>query len=174
MQKRKIIFIAYSWVTVVLWALVVFWFSSVKNLEIYSSKYSGSLEKVTYFFAFGFLLLLTFRALISTFRLTIDRLAYSRNKQEEKEDEEFVVIVETLLLTNAIAICTLIAVAIYHYLLTVDGRVNDTYSFLTNLLGILVAALFTYTWPVMNEIEIIIYRWIRGKFKSLKNKKKSS
>lgn len=170
MQKHKILFILYSWLTVLGWGVVIFWFSSFKNLDIYSSDYSKYLEKLTYFFIFGFFLLLTFRALISTFRLTIDKLSYSRGKAEKKEDKEFVVIVETLLLTNAIAICTLVAIGIYHYLLTVDGRVSDTYSFLINLLGILVAALLTYTWPIINELEINFFQWARVKIRKLKNK----
>ena len=124
MNTRKFGFILYSWATVAIWVVVIFWFSSLENLNIYSDAYSTLLERMTYLLAYGFLLLLTFRALISTFRLTVDRLAKAKSKREKSEDREFVIITETLLLTNAIFFAILISVANYHYLENVTGRIS--------------------------------------------------
>jgi len=158
MSKRKLLFIAYSWVTVFAWVVVIFWFSSLENLEVYSNDYSHLIERITYLLSYGFLLLTLFRALISTFRLTVDRLAYAKGKREKKEDKEFVIIVETLLLTNAILIACLLAVANYHFLDGIEGRINDTYTFLANIIGILISALITYSWPVLNDIELKAFK----------------
>lgn len=155
---KKYFFIFYAWITALIWGIVIFWFSGIENLKIAGDDNSLLIERITYLLSYGFLLILIFRALISTFRLTIDRLSYSRSKKERSEDREFVIITETLLLTNAILITSIIAIINYHYLDTVEGRINDTYSFLTNIIGILIAALITYSWPIISTLELKILK----------------
>ncbi|KKQ34242.1 MAG: hypothetical protein US52_C0066G0002 [candidate division WS6 bacterium GW2011_GWA2_37_6] len=162
MRWKKTLFIVYSWATVVIWTIVIFWFSSLESLRIYSDDYSLLIERLTFLLSYAFLLLLVFRALIATFRLNIDRLSFARNKKEAQEDKEFVIIVETLLLTNAIFISAFIAMGNYQYLETITGRVNDIYSFLSNLTGILIAALITYSWPIINTVEMRLAKRIFG------------
>lgn len=153
MQTKKALFILYNWFTTLIWIVVLFWFSSQEDLQIGSDEDSLFVERITYFLGFSFLFLLIYRSLINTFRLTVEKLAFTRSKEEAKEDREFVLIVETLLLSNAILLSVFIAVANNLYLETISGREVDIYLFLINSLGILVFALITYSWPVLSIIE---------------------
>ncbi len=158
MPRRKTLFIIYTWLTAALWLVVIVWFSSLKNLEIYSNKHSITLERITYALAFGFLLLLVFRALISTFKLTVDKLAFARSLKERNEDREFVIIVETLLLSNSILICILTVIGNTFILNRTEGREVDTYSFMINILSVLCFALLTYSWPILNTLELKAFK----------------
>lgn len=152
-MNRKTLFIAYLYMTVFIGIVVIFWFSTLNNLIIYKQDLSLTVERITYFIAFGFLQILIFRALIGTFRLTVDKLSFSRNKQERAEDREFRLIVETLIMTNAVLISTIVAIANDYVLRNTPGREGGAYTILVSILGVLVAALISYSWPLLNSIE---------------------
>jgi len=162
MSTKRILFILYNWATVILWALLLFWFSSIGTDSI-SKDYSKTLEYFTYFFGFGMLLLLTFRAHLSTFRLTVERLAFSRSKKEKQEDSEFVLIIETLLLANSILISSIIMIGSMYILNLETTREVNSYLLAANLLGILGFALIAYGWPLITTFELNIAKKLNSR-----------
>ncbi len=149
-MNKKILFITYLYTTAFIGIVVIFWFSTLNNLTIYSPGLSLALERATYCIAFAFLQILIFRALIGTFKITIDKLSFARNKKEQTEDREFRLIVETLIMTNSILISTIIVLVNDYILRSTPGREAGVYTILTSMLGVFIAALMSYSWPIFN------------------------
>lgn len=152
-MAKKISFFIYLYSTIVAWIAVIFWFSSLENLQYNYTEYSLSLERATYFFAFIILNILIFRTLIATFRSIIDKLSFARSKRERKEDKEFTVITETLLLLISILASIIIVLINQYILIEIQGREGDIPLLIINLSAVLLGALITYNWPILKELE---------------------
>lgn len=159
---NRIIYIIYIWFTVVLWAGVIWWISSIPRLSLVETDWETIGRVISHMLAFGFLFLLTYRALLTTFKFRIERLAFWRSKKEESEDSQFVFIVETLLLIIAILMCVLYGVVDEYHQGFVEGREGTLRDLLLDVIGVLVFALVTYSVPVITEIEVFTIRKLKG------------
>ncbi|MBD3280751.1 hypothetical protein GF389_04480 [Candidatus Dojkabacteria bacterium] len=149
---KKLVFTLYTWVTFSAFTLFLLYFSTLENIEV-QYDLSKTLEYTTYFFAFGFLSILLFRALVYSLRFSVDRLSKAQNRQEKTEDAEFRLIIETLLVVITISINTSLVLVNHMLLENTIGRSSDIYAILINVLGIVVFSFISFVWPVIGEIE---------------------
>jgi hypothetical protein len=166
LSLNRLIYSIYIWSTVFVWTGVIWWLSSIPKLTLVETDAEMAIRVVMQMLEFGFLFLLTYRALLTTFKFRVERLAFWRSKKEESEDMQFVFIVETLLLIIAILLCVIYGGVDEYHQTFVDGRDGSIRDLLLDTIGILVIALVTYSVPVITEIELFTLRKIKG------NKKK--
>ncbi|HEC64275.1 MAG TPA: hypothetical protein ENI23_03175 [bacterium] len=169
-KRNQSIYILYNWVTVILWAGFIWWMSSIPKIILVESDSEVIIKTVGHMLSFGFLFLLIYRTLLTTFKFKVERLAFWRTRQERTEDAQFVFIVETLLLAISILLSVLYAIGDEYHQIFVDGKSADIKDVLVNSIGILVVALITYSVPVITEAEVMIVR----KLKSKRSKKKKN
>jgi len=75
-------FIAYNYLTIVIWYGVILLISSIPDLDLKGSSLDWTLSSLGYALMYAFLFLLILRALLATFRLKVKRLMYFRSKGE--------------------------------------------------------------------------------------------
>lgn len=132
-----------SWAVFFSLVIFVIYFSSIENLGT-RYNYSLEFERVTFFVIFGIMTVFCFRNLILTFKFTVDKLSQSKSKREDKEDDEFRLIIETLLLIISILINTIVVLIAHQILKATPGRAGDVYGILISVFGTFVFAFFTY------------------------------
>ncbi|GAB4284828.1 MAG: hypothetical protein Kow0081_2210 [Candidatus Dojkabacteria bacterium] len=177
---RKLSFFIYAWSTTFVFTAFLLWLGTIPNIISESS--DAELIKIIYRLTlYGLLFLLIYRSFITTLRFTIERLAEWRSKREKQEDQEFVLIVETLVtllsITCAIIIAFIDEMLQSPYGLNIEGREFQVQDILVSTMGILLASMIVYSVPVIGELEITL----KNKFEDLvrkinydKKRKKSS
>ncbi len=144
-MRKKLTILSYiiSWIITLLTISMILWFF---HLSMPNERF---LNNLLYFVTFFILQIILFRALIGTSRLTIEQLAFFTSKREKKEDKEFVLIIETLLLFISILINIILALTNFYVL---DNPIATIINFNYAILGILTAALLNYTYPLIKDV----------------------
>jgi len=155
---NRTIYVIYTWATVILWMGFIWWLSSVPKLSIGDSQTEPLLRAAGQLLAFGFLFLLTYRGLLTTFKFKVERLAFWRSRKEESEDSEFVFIVETLLLIIAVFISVVYAIVDEYHQNFISADLANARDVILDTIGVLVFALVTYSLPVIAETEVFAIR----------------
>lgn len=153
MKSKNNWFIAYSWFTVVAWYAVIWLLSSVQDIDVDGNYVHWFLSSIGYELAFGLQFILIFRAIIVTLKLKVEKLMYWKTKREKEEDQEFVKVIETLILFLSISITLILAISDEYHQTFVSGRISNMEDILVNLMGIIIAAIFVFVVPIIAEIE---------------------
>ncbi len=144
MKKYKLeLTIIINWLVTTFLIFVILWFSDPRNLNIGANKL---LTNLTYFITFFMLQLLMFRALINTFRFTIDKLTFAKSKREKIEDSYFLLITETLIIIISILSNFIIALINFHIINIFN---TNTINFNVAIFGIFISALVSYITPII-------------------------
>ncbi|MBN1915555.1 VanZ family protein [Candidatus Dojkabacteria bacterium] len=136
----------------------IWWLSSIPRLSLTGNDTEPLLRAGGQLLAFGFLFLLIYRALLTSFKFRVERLAFWRTRKEKSEDTEFVFIVETLLLFIAVLLSILYAIVDEYHQSFVDKSMASARDVLLDTIGILTIALITYSLPIIAETEVFAVR----------------
>lgn len=173
---KKFGFIAYSWLTTLLFAGVIYWLATIANFDV-TTDITNEVVKVLFrMIMYAFLVVLIYRSLIATFRMTVTRLSSWRSKGEAAEDAEFVLIIETLLVIISVLSSILYAVFEQYVQMQIAGRtesLNDMLKdVLVSIMASLLAALVVYTIPSTGELEMAVKHYYQRRKKQKTSKKK--
>lgn len=163
----------YAWSTTIGYIVLLFWLSSIPNLEINNSPELDIAFKILYRMTmYSILYLLVYRSLLLTLKSTVDRLSKWRSKREKQEDTEFVLIIEALISFVSVLGSVLIATTEeFAQAVLLDGSRNAEFvDILVSSLSVLLTAIVVYTLPVLGELELGIKHRI-DLYKSNKVKK---
>ena len=138
------------WIIFVLFTAFIFYFSSIEDIGT-AHNYSKALELTTYFLSFGFSSILLFRALIYTFRFSVDRLSLANDKKEQLEDAEFRLIIEVILIFLTISLNTNLVLVNHSIIEQSAGRDSSTYAVLLNILGVSIFSFISFVWPLLEK-----------------------
>lgn len=131
---KKFLFVIYAWGSTVLFGFLIFWLSTVPNLQA-GNELSDDLIKVIFrMVLYAILFILLYRSIIITLKSTVVRLANYRSRNEKFEDSEFVLIIETMAVVICVVSCVAFAFFEEQNQLFTNGR-NGTESFLVESNG---------------------------------------
>lgn len=126
---RRLLFVVYAWGSTALFAALIYWLATIPNLQA-GNNMSDDLVKVIFrMVLYAILFILLYRSIIITLKSTVVRLAGFRSRNEQFEDAEFVLIIETLVVILCMVISVLFAFFEEHTQLFTAGR-NGAESFL--------------------------------------------
>ncbi|MCA9381610.1 VanZ family protein [Candidatus Dojkabacteria bacterium] len=155
-MNKKLAFVLYSWGTTTLFIMLIFWLSTVPYLADSNDIYEQFIKIFYRMSLYGLLFLLLYRSLLATFRTTVKRLSKWHSRAEKEDDQEFVLIIETLLVVVAVSIASLIALTDEFIQIYVDGRFPEPVDVLISIMAILLAAILVYSTPSIGELEIAL------------------
>lgn len=93
---RKLAFLIYAWGSTILMGLFIYWLATIPYLSA-GDRVTDELVKIIFRMTlYSIFFILFYRSLIITLKTSVERLAKWRSKNEKMEDEEFVLIIETL------------------------------------------------------------------------------
>jgi len=150
-------FIAYNYLTIVIWYGVILLISSIPDLDLKGSSLDWTLSSLGYALMYAFLFLLILRALLATFRLKVKRLMYFRSKGERAEDTEFARITELLIFLIAFLAAVLFSAFDEYFQSMVAGRVVTVMDVMFNALGMTIVAVVAFGFPIITEFETRIF-----------------
>lgn len=131
---KRAAFLIYAWGSTFIFALLIYWLASIPNLRAGDTLSDDVLKVLFRMTMYAILFILLFRSIIITLKSSVERLAHFRSKNEEAEDEEFVLIIETLVVIVCIVSCVLFSFFEEHLQFYVWGR-NGTDTFLVETNG---------------------------------------
>lgn len=163
---KNVLLVFYAWATTFLYALVILWLATIPNLQTAAGG-ADELIKVLYrMVLYAILFILFYRAVIMTLKSTVDRLSKWKSKQEEIEDAEFVLIIETLVVIVAV-LGTSIFAAFEEYIQSFfTNRHAELKDVLISVMAILLTAIIVYSLPIIGELEIAIKHKLQREFGS--------
>lgn len=126
---KRAAFLIYAWGSTFLFALLIYWLASIPNLRAGDNLSDDVLKVLFRMTMYAILFILLFRSIIITLKSSVERLAHFRSRNEQSEDEEFVLIIETLVVIVCIVSTVLFAFFEEHLQFYVWGR-NGTETFL--------------------------------------------
>jgi hypothetical protein len=176
---KKLAFMLYTWGSTLLFAFLVYWLATVPNLKAGDDMITDEVIKIIFRMTmYAILFILLYRSVILTLKTNVERLAKWRSKREEIEDNEFVLIIETLVVVMTVFVCTSFAFIEQNVQFYVEGR-NDTSSYyvveesgrsvayipaesineankgvLVSIMATLITAIVVYSIPVIGELEM--------------------
>ncbi len=165
---KKFWFVIYSWGSTSLYVLFICWLATLPNLTAGVGVADETIKILYKLVLSAILFILFYRSMIVTLKTTVGRLSAWRSKQEQIEDEQFVLIIETLVTIIAV-LGSVIIMAFYEYLqssLNISGRHGTLTGVLIGTLGILLTAIVVYSTPVIGELEVAL----KAKFDNLLRK----
>ncbi len=194
---RKLAFILYTWGSTILFSFLVYWLATVPNLHAGNDAVTDEVVKIIFRMTmYAILFILIYRSIILTLKTNVDRLAKWRSKREEMEDNEFVLVIETLVVLVVIFVCTSFAfieqnVQFYtegrngadnYYVVEQNGRnvayipaesINEANKgVLVSIMATLITAIVVYSIPVIGELEMGIKHRIEEVMENNKKKRK--
>jgi len=154
---KRAAFLIYAWGSTFLFAFLIYWLATLPYLNA-GDRVTDELVKVIFRMTlYSILFLLFYRSIIITLKSTIERLSKWRSKEEEMEDAEFVLIIETLVVVITILSTTLFSIfEEYTQALTGNGRTAEIKDVLVSIMAILLTAIVVYSMPVIGEFEFAI------------------
>lgn len=172
---KSLAFIAWSWGSTIVFAVLVYWSSTLPNVSSVSA--GDEVIKAAFrMLLYSVLFLLVYRSIIATLRSSVTRLSAWRSKNEAVEDAEFVLIIETLVVITTTLISVLFAIFTEYAQQFAAGRIADVKDVLVSIMAILLTALVVYTMPAVGELEVAIAhklkqeaKFVKGKFSRSKN-----
>jgi len=168
---KRAAFILYAWGSTFLFAFLIYWLATLPYLNA-GDKVTDELVKVIFrMVLYAILFILFYRSIIITLKSTIERLSKWRSKEEEIEDSEFVLIIETLVVIVTILSTTLFSIfEEYTQALAGDGRNAQVKDVLVSIMAILLSAIVVYSMPVIGELEFAIKHKIEFEIRNLRKK----
>jgi len=154
---KRAAFLIYAWGSTFLFAFLIYWLATLPYLNA-GDRVTDELVKVIFRMTlYSILFLLFYRSIIITLKSTIERLSKWRSKEEEMEDAEFVLIIETLVVVITILSTTLFSIfEEYTQALTGNGRTAEIKDVLVSIMAILLTAIVVYSMPVIGEFEFAL------------------
>ncbi|MCS7317916.1 MAG: hypothetical protein NZZ41_06400 [Candidatus Dojkabacteria bacterium] len=171
---KNIGLIIWSWVSTIGMGLLIFILTIDPNLSVSSDRAVDVFVKVVYtMLLYSILFILMYRAIIITLKSTIERLSKWRSKQEQIEDEEFVLIIETMVVIITILSTILFSIFAQYgeYLVRGANAQPDLKDILVSSIAILLTAIVTYSLPVIGELEVAIKHKVEKVYKNRKKVK---
>lgn len=194
---RKLAFMLYTWGSTVIFAFLVYWLATVPNLRAGEDLITDEVIKIIFRMTmYAILFILIYRSVILTLKTNVERLAKWRSKREEMEDNEFVLIIETLVVVMVVFICTGFAFIEQNVQFYTEGR-NATESYyvveeegksvayipaesineankgvLVSIMATLITAIVVYSIPVIGELEMGIKHRIEEVMANNKKKRR--
>ena len=141
----------YVWISTIFYIATLFWLSTIPYLFGENEETTKILLRIA---VHSTLYLLIFRTFIITFKNTVDRLSKWKSKREKHEDEEFALIVETLIVLLSISISVIIIVIDEIIQNWTAGRVFSLIDILISTMSIVFMGIVTYSYPILGEFEI--------------------
>ncbi len=195
---KKLAFILYTWGSTALFAFLVYWLATVPNLQAGGDAVTDEVVKIIFRMTmYAILFILIYRSIILTLKTNVDRLAKWRSKREEMEDNEFVLVIETLVVVVAIFVCTSFAFIEQNVQFYTEGRNGNTANYyvveqngrnvayipaesineankgvLVSIMATLITAIVVYSIPVIGELEMGIKHRIEEVMENNKRKKR--
>lgn len=189
---KKLAFLLYAWGSTLLFAFIIYWLATVPNLQAGDVVTDEVIKVVFRMTLYAIFFILIYRSIIITLKTTVERLSKWRSKQEEMEDSEFVLIIETLVVILTIFITITFAFFEQNVQFYTPGRngINNVVTIqqngvdvpyipqasiaeankgvLISVMSILLTAIVVYSIPVIGELEIAIKHKIEHQVKSRK------
>lgn len=157
---RKLAFLIYAWGSTILMGLFIYWLATIPYLSA-GDRVTDELVKIIFRMTlYSIFFILFYRSLIITLKTSVERLAKWRSKNEKMEDEEFVLIIETLSVIITILATVLFSVFEQYaqYLAVVNNaianRSPELKDVLVSILSILLTSIVVYSIPAIGELEI--------------------
>lgn len=166
--------IIWSWGSTFAMGVLIFLLTIDPNLSFENNSAVDVLIKIVYIMVlYAILFILLYRSIIITLKNTIERLSSWRSKREKIEDEEFVLIIETMVVIITVLSTILFAVFTQYgeYLVRGKNSEPDLRDILISIISILLTAIVTYTLPVIGELEIALKNKFEEEYKIFKEKK---
>ena len=162
---KRAAFIVYAWGSTFLFAFLIYWLATLPYLNA-GDQVTDELVKVIFRMTlYAIFFILFYRSIIITLKTTVDRLSKWRSKDEEVEDAEFVLIIETLVVIVTILSTTLFSIfEEYTQALSGDARNAEVKDVLVSVMAILLSAIVVYSMPVIGELEYAIKHKIQKEF----------
>ncbi len=157
-MSKKAAYYLWIWGSTIAFIFVIFWLSSLPNADVSSGVGNEALKVLFRMFLYAMLFILIYRSIIGTMKNSVKRLAQWHSKREAKEDSEFLLIIETLIVMVSIFVSILIGIfdeAIQAYA-NISGRNGDIKDILISTIAVLLASLVVYTMPVIGELEMAV------------------
>lgn len=168
---KNIALITWSWGSTFAMGLLIFILTIDPNLRASSDASIDVFIKIVYTMVlYAIFFILFYRSIIVTLKSTIERLANWRSKKEKIEDEEFVLIVETMAVIITILSSIIFAIFAQYGEFLTRGKASepDIKDILVSIMSILLTAIVVYTVPVIGELEIAIKQKLQKGLKNLK------
>lgn len=168
---KKAAFIIYAWGSTILFAALIYWLATIPYLNA-GEKVVDELIKVVFRMSmYAILFILFYRSCIITLKTTVERLSKWRSRQEEIEDTEFVLIIETLVVIITILSTVLFSIfEEYTQFITGGSRNAEIKDVLVSIMASLLTAIVVYSLPVIGELEVAIHHKFVKEVKSLRKK----
>lgn len=201
MNMKKFYLLAYAWSSTILFGLFIYWLSTLPNLSA-GNTLTDEVIKVSFRMTlYAIFFVLIYRSFILTIKTNVARLAQWKSRREKEEDEEFVLIIETIIVIATIFICFTFAFFEEVTQLTVLGRnnadiiqdcrkldssrgirvktecieksaiVEANKDVLVSLMAILLMAIIVYSIPVIGELEVALKYKFEQGLEKLRKKK---
>lgn len=157
-MSKKLAYYIWIWGSTIAFLGLILWLSFLPNLDVSAGSSNEALKVLFRMFLYAMLFILIYRSVIGTLKNNVKRLAIWHSRREAKEDAEFLLIIETLVVIVTIFVTVLISIfdeAIQTYA-GVEGRVGDIKDILISTMAVLLTALIVYTMPVIGELEMAI------------------
>ncbi|MBL8014831.1 MAG: VanZ family protein [Candidatus Doudnabacteria bacterium] len=157
-MSKRVAYYIWIWGSTLAFLALVLWLSFLPNLDVTAGAGNEALKVLFRMFLYAMLFILLYRSVIGTLKNSVSRLAVWHSKREAKEDTEFLLIIETLVVLVTIFVTVLISIfdeAIQTYA-GVEGRSGDIKDILISTMAVLLTALIVYTMPVIGELEMAV------------------
>ncbi len=165
---KKLAFLIYAWGSTFLMAAFIYWLATIPYLSA-GDRVTDELVKILFRMTlYAIFFILFYRSLIITLKSSVERLAKWRSKNEKMDDEEFVLIIETLSIIITILASTLFSVFEQYsqYLAVLNNsianRSPELKDVLVSVIAILLTAIVVYSIPAIGELEIGIKHRIQA------------
>lgn len=159
---KDFLLILYGWVTTILYIGLILWLASIPYL-VGTGEGTESTKILFRILVYAGLFVLIYRSLIFTLKNTVDRLSKWKSKREKEEDQEFSLIVETLIVLLAGVSSFNIALLDEFLQIGVAGREASLVDILVSLMSIVTTSIVIYSYPVIGELEVYLHNRLKSK-----------
>jgi hypothetical protein len=175
---KKLAFLIYAWGSTIGFAIIIYVLATMPYLSAGEDRVTDELVKVIFRMTlYAIFFILFYRSIIITLKSTVERLSKWRSKDEQYEDAEFVLIIETLVVIITILSTTLFAIfEQYSQFLviqasTISNRHAEVKDVLISVMAILLSAIVVYSIPVIGELEFAIKHKFEKEIKQFRKKR---
>lgn len=168
---RKILFLIWSWGTTFAFAGLIYWIATIPQFQTATGSTDELIKLVYRLLLYAIFFLLLFRAIMATLRSSIARLSKWHSKREAEEDAEFVLIIETLVVTITSLAVMLFAIFEEYIQNFVAGRNPELKDVLVSIMATLLTGLIVYSMPIIGELEVALNQKLKQELRWLKEKR---
>lgn len=170
-MNSKAVYIIWAWLTTIAFGGLIYWLAVIPNFNVTTDATNEMLKVLFRMMLYALLFILLYRSIIATLKTTVSRLAAWRSKGEMAEDQEFVLIIETLVVIVTILATILFSIFEEGVQAFVPGRTQDIRDILVSVMAVLLTSLVVYSMPVIGELEMAISHKLRKEHTWFKEKR---